>query len=224
MARTRFGLGAASCLLACVALSCSVLDPYTGESKTSKATKGAVIGAAAGAAAGALTGDDTRSRRKRALIGAGLGALTGGSVGYYMDLQEAKLREALRESGVSVRRVGNDINLNMPGNVTFQVNRADLNPEFHRVLSSVAAVSKHYEKTMIEIDGHTDATGPDEYNRSLSERRADTVKRFFVSQGVREIRLFAQGIGENRPIASNDTVEGRALNRRVELTLVPIVE
>jgi outer membrane protein OmpA-like peptidoglycan-associated protein len=203
--------------------SCTTINPYTREEEVSKATKGAAIGAVAGAAVGALTGDDSRERRKRALIGAGIGALAGGGVGYYMDVQEAKLRQKLERTGVSVTRVGDEIVLNMPANVTFEFDRADLKPGFFEVLGSVALVIKEYEKTMVEVSGHTDSTGPEAYNQQLSERRADTVARYLAAQGVLPLRVFAQGIGEHQPVASNSTAQGRALNRRVELRLVPIV-
>jgi outer membrane protein OmpA-like peptidoglycan-associated protein len=203
--------------------SCTTLNPYTRQEEVSKATKGAAIGAAAGAAVGALTGDDSRDRRNRALIGAGIGALTGAGVGYYMDVQEAKLREQLERTGVSVTRVGDEIVLNMPANVTFEFDRADLKSDFFDVLASVARVIKEYEKTMVEVSGHTDTTGPEAYNQQLSERRADTVARYLVAQGVLPLRVFTQGVGEHKPIASNATAEGRARNRRVELRLVPIV-
>ncbi len=139
--------------------ACTTLDPYTGEQQTSKTTKGALIGAAIGAAAGLITGDDSTERRQRALIGAGAGALAGGAVGAYMDKQEARLREQLQGTGVSVSRNGDEITLNMPGNITFATNSSDLYPGFFRVLDSVALVLKEYEKTVIEVSGHTDSTG-----------------------------------------------------------------
>ena len=108
---------------------CQTVNPYTGEAQTSKAAKGAGIGAATGAVVGLITGDDSKERRERALIGAGVGALAGGSVGYYMDVQEAKLRQQLQGTGVSVTRIGDNITLNMPGNVTFKTDSADLNAE-----------------------------------------------------------------------------------------------
>ena len=116
---------------------CETLDAYTRESETSKATKGALIGAAAGAVVGLISGDDAVERRQQALIGAGVGALAGGSIGYYMDKQEAKLRAELEGTGVSVTRIGDNITLNMPGNVTFATDSSDLSPAFFDVLNSV---------------------------------------------------------------------------------------
>jgi outer membrane protein OmpA-like peptidoglycan-associated protein len=202
--------------------ACTTLDPYTGEQETSKATKGAAIGAAAGAVAGVISGDDSRERRKRALIGAGVGALTGGAVGYYMDRQEAKLREQLVNTGVQVVRQGEHIVLSMPGNVTFATDSADLSSGFYPVLDSVALVLDEYDKTLIEIAGHTDNTGTDAHNQSLSVRRASSVADYLRSREIVAMRMEAFGLGERYPVADNSTAEGRQLNRRVELTLVPL--
>jgi outer membrane protein OmpA-like peptidoglycan-associated protein len=201
---------------------CYTMDAYTGERQVSSTTKGAGIGAAVGAVAGILTGDDSRERRKRALIGAGVGALAGGAVGNYMDRQEAKLRQQLAGTGVSVTRNGDNITLNMPGNVTFKTDSADLRPDFFDVLNSVSLVLKEYDKTLLEVAGHTDNTGSDAYNKTLSEKRASTVAQYLTSRGVNSQRVITIGAGESHPIASNDTPEGRQANRRVELSLEPI--
>ncbi len=201
---------------------CETLDAYTGESKTSSATKGALIGAAAGAAVGLMSGDDAVERRQHAMIGAGIGALAGGSVGYYMDQQEKKLREQLQGSGVSVTRDGDNITLNMPGNVTFASNSYDLRPGFFDVLNSVGIVLTEFDKTVVEVAGHTDSTGPDEYNLTLSQRRATTVGEYLYTQGIMDQRILSVGMGEHHPVADNSTPEGRQLNRRVEITLVPV--
>ena len=203
---------------------CQTTNPYTGEQQTSKAAKGAGIGAAAGAVVGLITGDDSKERKERALIGAGVGALAGGSVGYYMDVQEAKLRQQLQGTGVSVTRMGDNITLNMPGNITFQTDSADLNSSFFSVLDSVSLVLKEYDKTIVEVAGHTDSTGSDQYNQALSERRAQTVATYLGGKGVMQQRMITIGAGEGRPVATNDTADGRQLNRRVELTLTPITQ
>jgi outer membrane protein OmpA-like peptidoglycan-associated protein len=203
---------------------CQTVNPYTGETQTSKAAQGAAYGAAAGAVVGLITGDDAKERRERALIGAGVGALAGGSVGYYMDVQEAKLRQQLQGTGVSVTRMGDNITLNMPGNITFQTDSADLNSSFFGVLDSVSLVLKEYEKTIIEVAGHTDSTGTVEYNQALSQRRAQTVATYLTGRGVMGQRIITVGAGELRPVATNDTTAGRQLNRRVELTLAPITQ
>jgi outer membrane protein OmpA-like peptidoglycan-associated protein len=201
---------------------CETLDPYTGETETSKATKGALIGAAAGVVAGLMSGDDAVERRQHALIGAGIGALAGGAVGNYMDKQEAKLRAELQGTGVSVTRIGDNITLNMPGNVTFDTDSSALRPQFFGVLNSVGKVLTEYDKTVVEVAGHTDSTGSDSYNMQLSQRRANTVGEYLYTQGIMDQRIISVGMGEHHPIADNSTPEGRQLNRRVEITLVPV--
>jgi outer membrane protein OmpA-like peptidoglycan-associated protein len=203
---------------------CKTLDAYTREEKTSSATKGALIGAAAGAVVGLISGDDAVERRQHAMIGAGIGALAGGAIGNYQDKQEAALRAELEGTGVSVVRNGNNITLNMPGNVTFATNSADLSPAFFGVLNSVGKVLAKYEQTVVEVAGHTDSTGSDAYNQGLSERRANSVSAYLRSQGVIEQRLITLGMGETRPIADNSTESGRQANRRVEITMVPVTQ
>jgi outer membrane protein OmpA-like peptidoglycan-associated protein len=203
---------------------CQTTDPYTGEQKTSNTTKGAAIGAGVGVAIGLLTGDSSSERKKRALILGGAGGLAGGAVGNYMDRQEAKLRQQLQGTGVSVTRSGDNIILNMPGNVTFKTNSDDINASFYQVLNSVALVLKEFDKTVVDVAGHADSTGPDDKNMALSQRRAGSVSTYLSSQGINAQRLIAVGYGETRPIASNDTAEGRAQNRRVEITLLPVTQ
>ena len=207
-------LAAGFCLL-----SACVTDPYTGEQKVSKTATGAVIGGATGAAIGAATGGD---RGKRAGIGAAAGVLAGGAVGAYMDHQESKLREQLQGTGVSVTRVGDDLILNMPGNITFDVNQSSIRSDFYDVLNSVVLVVKEFDKTNIEVSGFTDSTGSDQYNQELSERRAASVGSYLTSQGIASGRVWTRGFGERNPVANNDTPEGRERNRRVELKLIPI--
>jgi outer membrane protein OmpA-like peptidoglycan-associated protein len=202
--------------------ACTVLDPYTREERPARAQRQAVIGAAAGAVAGLITGDSSMERKKRALVGAGLGALAGAGVGSYMDRQEAKLRAELERTGVSVTRIGDNITLNMPGNITFATNSADLNANFFEVLNSVSLVVNEYNQTVIEVAGHTDSTGTDAYNQQLSERRAGAVASYLGTRNVLSDRIITVGMGEARPIATNDTDPGRQQNRRVELTLVPL--
>ena len=208
--------------VAILATGCETLDPYTGESQMSKTTKGALIGAAAGAVVGLASGDDAVDRRQRALIGAGIGALAGGSVGYYMDRQEAKLRAELQGTGVSVTRMGDNITLNMPGHVTFATDSSDLNPAFFEVLKSVGKVVKEFDQTVVEVAGHTDSTGSESHNQSLSERRAGTVSQYFQSRGISGQRLLTVGMGETLPVADNMSEGGRQANRRVEITMVPL--
>jgi outer membrane protein OmpA-like peptidoglycan-associated protein len=201
---------------------CKTLDAYTRDEQTSSATKGALIGAAAGAAAGLISGDDAVERRQHALIGAGIGALAGGSIGYYMDKQEAELRAELEGTGVSVTRNGENITLNMPGNVTFATDSSDLSPAFFNVLNSVGKVLAEFEQTVVEVAGYTDSTGSDAYNQGLSDRRASSVSTYLSGQGVIDQRLITLGMGESRPIADNGSTTGRQANRRVEITMVPV--
>ena len=211
--------------LICAALAmagCKTIDPYTQEEKVSNTTKGAAIGAAAGAVVGAISGDDSRERKKRILIGAGVGALAGGGVGAYMDRQEAELRRQLEGTGVSVTRMGDDIVLNMPGNITFATNQASIDADFYPVLNSVALVVDEYDKTMIEVVGHTDSTGSDAINEPLSQNRANSVGAYLRSHDVMSERISTYGVGSRYPVASNQTASGRALNRRVEITLLPL--
>ncbi len=209
-------------LVAAVVASCTTLDPYTREEKTSSATKGAAIGALAGAAVGLISGDNSAERKKRALILAGVGALAGGAVGNYMDQQEARLRARLEGTGVSVTRIGDNITLNMPGNITFDTDRYDLKSTFFPVLDSVTLVFQEFDKTLIEVAGHTDSTGSAAHNMTLSQRRAESVADYLKSRQIRPDRLIVTGAGESYPIASNETAAGRQLNRRVELTIVPL--
>ena len=205
----------------CVAFTAGcTTNPFTGERQVSKTAIGATIGAATGAAIGALA--DRRKRARGALIGAGVGALAGGAVGGYMDIQEKKLREKLAGTGVSVTRVGDDIYLNMPGNLTFATDRAEIRSDFYDVLDSVVLVLDEYNKTIVEITGHTDSTGSDAYNQTLSEQRANSVGSYFRSRGLMPARIITEGFGEQFPIADNSTSAGRQQNRRVELRLVPL--
>ena len=141
-----------------------------------------------------------------------------------MDVQEAKLRQKLEGTGVSVTRVGDNITLNMPSSITFALNSSDLNAQFYNALGGVAMVLKEYNKTVIEVAGHTDSTGSDQYNQQLSQRRAQSVAGYLSGQGIDGQRLLTVGAGESYPIASNDTEAGRAQNRRVEMTIVPITK
>ena len=206
-------------LISVLFLAGCVTDPYTGERKMSKTAWGAGLGALAGAGVGALAGDS-----KGAMIGAGIGALAGGSVGYYMDSQEKKLREQLQGTGVSVTRQGDNLILNMPGDITFAVNQSDIKPGFYDVLNSVVLVLKEFEKTSIHIVGYTDSTGSFEYNVKLSEKRAQSVASYLQAQQIHPARLVTKGKGPENPVADNGTEAGRARNRRVELILVPHVE
>jgi outer membrane protein OmpA-like peptidoglycan-associated protein len=197
-------------------------QPTGEQTGMSKTKKGALIGAAVGAVAGLLSGDDATERRQRALVGAGVGGLAGGAIGNYQDRQERALRERMAGTGVGVVRQGDNITLSMPGNITFAFNDASLQPQFYPVLNDVASTLAEYNQTVVEVAGHTDSVGSDAYNQELSVRRANSVAAYLASHGVMQQRLITVGAGESRPVASNDTEGGRAQNRRVEITLVPV--
>ncbi len=222
MNTTGLKAGLVAVVAAFVVSGCETLDAYTQESKMSSASKGAIIGAVSGAVVGLISGDDAVERRQHAMIGAGIGALAGGAIGYYMDKQEAELRAELQGTGVSVTRIGDNITLNMPGNVTFATNSSDLSPAFFNVLNSVSKVLVEFDQTVVEVAGHTDSTGSDAYNQSLSERRANSVAAYLRSQSINGQRLLTLGVGEQRPVADNSTDSGRQSNRRVEITMVPV--
>ncbi len=198
---------------------CTTIDPYTREEKTSNATKGAAIGAAAGAVIGAIAKDG-----KGAVVGAAVGAAGGGAIGHYMDRQEALLRQELDGTGVSVTRQGDNIRLNMPGNITFDTDQSNIRPEFQPVLDSVVKVASKFDKTTLRIAGHTDSSGSDAYNQRLSEYRALSVRDYLAMRGIAQARLTSSGYGESRPVADNGTASGRSLNRRVEIEMVPTAQ
>ncbi|CAD7047694.1 cell envelope biogenesis protein OmpA [Pseudorhizobium endolithicum] len=198
--------------------ACTTTDPYTGQQKVSNTAGGAAIGAGLGALTGLAIGGDG----KGALIGAAVGGLAGGAIGNYMDQQEAELRAQLQGTGVSVTRMGDRIVLNMPSNVTFATDRDQVIPPFYPTLDSVAIVLNKFNRTLIDVNGHTDSTGSLAHNQGLSERRAASVANYLASRGVDQRRMSTMGFGPSQPIASNATPEGRAQNRRVEVMIAPI--
>ena len=199
---------------------------YTGQTNDpndpNRTQRGALIGAAIGAAAGLLSGDDAVERRQRAMVGAGIGALAGGGIGAYQDRQEAELRRETAGTGIDVSRDGDVIKLNLPDGVTFDFAKYDLKPQFYPALNTVAATLKEYNQTIVEVSGHTDSIGSDADNQTLSERRANSVASYLIGQGLMRERFEIVGMGERYPVASNDTDSGRALNRRVEIRLLPL--
>ncbi|RYZ97582.1 MAG: glycine zipper 2TM domain-containing protein [Moraxellaceae bacterium] len=200
---------------------CTTVDERTGEKKTNKTGQGAGIGAIAGAVLGAAVSSKS-DRGRGAITGAVLGAAVGGGTGHYMDKQEKELREKLKDSGVQVNRQGNDLNLIMPGNITFSVSKSDIRSDFYSVLNSVAQALKQYDQTTVRISGYTDSTGPLSFNQRLSEDRATSVRSYLQAQGVAGERIDSAGYGPANPIASNASEEGRQANRRVEIKLIPI--
>ena len=200
-----------------LAVSGCTTNPYTGEREAGKSAIGAGLGSLVGAGIGALS-SSKKDRGKGALIGAAAGAALGGGVGYYMDV----LRDKMRGTGVSVTRSGDNIILNMPNNVTFDSSSATLKPAGANTLTGVAMVLKEYPKTAVNVIGYTDSTGSHDLNMRLSQQRADSVASALITQGVDASRIRTQGLGPANPIASNSTAEGKAQNRRVEITLSPL--
>ncbi|MBR9912807.1 MAG: OmpA family protein [Gammaproteobacteria bacterium] len=210
-------------LLATTLAACVSTDPYTGQQKTSNTAKGAGAGAVAGAVIGAATAS-SKDRKKGALTGAVAGGAIGGGIGFYMDKQEAQLRQKLQNSGVQVVREGDNIRLVMPGNITFATGQSAIRGDFYETLSSVALVLVEFKDTAIRVAGHTDSTGAADMNQRLSEDRANSVKQYLISQNIPAGRIQANGYGPRYPVASNATPEGRQANRRVELELIPLTQ
>lgn len=204
-----------------LALAGCTTNPYTGEREAGKSGIGAGLGAALAAGVGMIS-SSKKDRGKGALIGAAAGAALGGGAGYYMDVQEAKLRDKMKGTGVSVTRNGDNIVLNMPNNVTFDSSSSTLKPAGANTLSGVAMVLKEYPKTAVNVIGYTDSSGSRQLNMTLSQQRADGVGSALITQGVAANRVRTSGMGPDNPIASNSSAEGKAQNRRVEITLSPL--
>lgn len=215
----RFAILAAA--VALLLAGCQTQNPYTGEQQTSNATTGALIGGAAGAAIGALTHTHGKGAGKNALIGGAIGALAGGLVGHYMDNQEADLRRELHASGVSVRRVGNDIVLVMRDSILFQTSSSDLSPSAVRTIDAVAKVLHHYDRTLINVNGYTDTTGSYDYNLKLSQKRAESVADVLVNDGINPARISPRGFGETHLAVPTGNNVNEPRNRRVEIRIVP---
>jgi outer membrane protein OmpA-like peptidoglycan-associated protein len=207
-------------VVAMLPLSACVTDPETGNRTISKAA----IGGIGGALGGYLLGDLVGGRRDRTekILGAGIGAVAGAGVGYYMDEQERKLRQQTTGTGINVIRDGDNLVLDMPSEITFGIDSANIDAGFRDTLNQVASTLAQYEKTYVDVLGHTDSTGSDAYNQALSERRASAVADYLSSRGVQSARLATRGYGESQPKASNLDAAGRSANRRVEIRLVPI--
>ncbi|TPG40364.1 OmpA family protein [Sphingomonas koreensis] len=215
---TRLTMAAA--LAALLTTTACVTDPVTGEKHVSKAAIGGLGGAVGGYLLGDLVGG--RHDRTEKIVGAGLGGLAGAGIGAYMDKQERDLRARTAGTDVQVIRQGDDLVLNMPSGITFAYDSATVQPQFRATLDQVSQVLSQYNETYIDVYGHTDSTGSDAYNQQLSEQRARSVAGYLESHGVQNERIGTRGFGESQPIATNDTDEGRAANRRVEIKIVPI--
>lgn len=194
---------------------CQSVDPYTGETKINNKTKYGAGGAAGGAIIGQIAGKDSKSTA----IGAAIGTAIGLGYGHYRDSQEAELRQSLESTGVRIQKNGDDLMLIMPGNITFDTNKYEVKSEFYKVLNSIAIVLKKYNKTGITISGHTDSTGDYTYNKTLSQKRANSVAMYLINQRLDAARVSIIGYGPDSPIASNNTAAGKAQNRRVEIKI-----
>lgn len=209
-------------LAICTSLAaCSSTGDLTNDNYD-KTLGGAGIGAVGGALAGLLLGNGGADTRNKVLIGAGIGALVGGGIGLYMDNQESELRKDLLNSGATITRRGNQIVISLPSNISFQTGNYSLRAEFYQPLNAISKTLKKYNKTLLNVEGHTDSVGSAISNQTLSERRALSVAQYVTGRGVDTLRLRVVGYGESRPIASNSSASGRASNRRVEIAIVPL--
>jgi outer membrane protein OmpA-like peptidoglycan-associated protein len=201
-----------------LALSGCVTDPNTGQRTVSRAAIGGIGGAGLGYLLGGLIGGKTAR-----IVGAGIGGAAGGYVGYRMDEQIRELDEATAGTGVDVTQTpnGDGILVNLP-DVTFPVDSSTISPAMRAVLDDVAASMIRYPNSLIDVMGHTDSTGSDQYNLELSRRRAESVANYLVSRGVARSRIETLGYGEQYPVGDNTTVAGREQNRRVEIRITPV--
>ncbi|WP_339913547.1 OmpA family protein [uncultured Brevundimonas sp.] len=220
--RTKLILTGASIAILLGGAACTTVDPYRSAPVRNNTATGAITGALGGALLGYLTNtSNSEQGRKNALIGAGIGALGGAAVGAYMDRQQRELEAELSGSGVGVARQGDNLVLRMPSDVTFASNQSAVTPRFYATLDDVAGVLNRYDQSTIDIIGHADSDGADDYNLDLSRRRASAVAQYLVSHNVLADRLYVDGRGESEPVATNATAEGKALNRRVEIVIRP---
>ena len=183
-----------------------------------KAQKGALIGAVSGA----LVGQAARGDTKGTLVGATLGAATGAGIGHYMDLQEQKMRDALASvEGVNIFRDGNTLFVTFRSDNQFDIGSFALRRSAQDDIARMSAILAEFKKTRVVVSGHTDSTGSESLNQTLSERRADAVRNIMLATGVASNRITTVGFGESQPIADNSTNYGRQLNRRVEIKITP---
>ena len=213
------GLGVAAML---GASACTTTDPYSSTPRRNNTGTGMLAGALGGAVLGYLTNTHNGEEgRKNALIGAGIGALGGAAVGTYMDRQQRAMEAELSGTGVGVARQGDNLVLRMPSDVTFATNQSTIDPRFDSTLADVANVLREYDRSLVDVVGHTDSSGGDAINQPLSERRASSVASYLMDNGVIRERLYVAGNSARNPIASNDTAQGKAQNRRVEILIRP---
>ena len=214
---------AALATMSAVALAGCVTDPETGQKRISNAAIGGIGGALGGYLLGDLIGG--RNSRTEEIVGAGIGAVAGAGVGYYMDQQEKKLRERTAGTGIDVERQGDQLVLNMPGDVTFDLNSAMVKSQFRGALDNVASTLAEYPSTYIDVYGHTDSTGSDSYNQGLSERRASSVADYLAGRGIQRARMATMGYGESQLKCAPERSEADyQCNRRVEIRIAPVTQ
>ena len=200
-----------------------VTDPETGQKRISKAAIGGIGGALGGYLLGDLIGG--RNSRTEEILGAGIGAIAGAGIGNYMDQQEKKLRERTAGTGIDVERQGDQLVLNMPGDVTFDLNSAMVKPQFRSALDNVATTLAEFPSTYIDVYGHTDSKGSDTYNQGLSERRAASVADYLGGRGIQRARMATLGYGESQLKCTPEVTEADyQCNRRVEIRIAPITQ
>lgn len=202
-------------LVAAFTFACATTDG-TGSSDPNKKTKrGAIIGAVIGGVAGAVIGNQSGSNRTGAVIGAAAGAAVGGAVGRRMDKQEQELRQI---EGVEVTRPSEgEIAVRLTNDILFDTDSAALRGASRTTLTELASNFRQYPDNQLVVEGHTDSTGSDAHNQVLSQNRAASVADYLIDQGVSSGKIVVYGFGESRPKTTNDTAEGRQLNRRVEI-------
>ena len=223
MIKNSLKAGIATAIAATMLAGCAT---YTGQTTDpndpNRTQRGALIGAGIGAVAGLLAGKDATDRRQKAMVGAGIGGLAGAGIGAYQDRQEAELRRQTAGTGVDVQRDGDVIKLNLPDGVTFDFNKTEVKPQFYPALNAIARTIGEYNQTIVEINGHTDNIGALAVNQRISEQRAQSVASYLAAQGVQSVRMETRGFNYQYPVADNATEQGRAMNRRVEIRLIPL--
>ncbi|MBI1424091.1 MAG: OmpA family protein [Gammaproteobacteria bacterium] len=211
-------------LVAALTLGACATDEYGNRRELTDAEKGGLIGAGIGVLAGLGA-----KNKSRAVIYGIVGGVTGAAVGNYMDSQkkdfEKQLQGEIQSGDILVEKLPqNVLMITMTAQTSFDVNSSTIKPGFYSTMDKIAKIVNKYGKTSLTLVGYTDNTGSAAYNKKLSERRAASVLAYLQNQGVIPQRLNAYGMGEERPRASNSTAAGRAMNRRVEIIIEPIVE
>lgn len=202
--------------LIALALSACTTNPQTGQTEISKTALYGLGGAAACGLVGALTHGGKGARNSALACGA-----IGAGIGGYMDYQEKQLREKLKNSQIAVERIGDQLKLSLPNNITFPTNGYQLNARAQKPLGDIAGVLVQFPDTSITVAGHTDSSGAAAYNQTLSEKRAQSVTEYLQGQGVNSVRVRTMGYGAAQPVASNASDSGKARNRRVEIMITP---